>query len=260
MSHPWCITIGMDTLTARAAPPAWAVDAVCKGMTSVFFHDHEDDSPEAHIEETEAKTVCAMCPVAEPCLQSSLDRLAPGADGYPDAGVFGGTSEQERCWLDKADSAQLDELAAISAELGPVGAIRLREWFLAAGPPMADMAGRSPQTLAVRYGVTAATAERWMNQAGVSTIRLDGFASHTRALLDEMSDGNWHDRETLRQITEQAVPKHQAENRAERRGWSEQKATKRIAQSTLGERQRYGQVEEYEDKDGKVYWRLLLTA
>jgi WhiB family redox-sensing transcriptional regulator len=58
--------------------------AVCRTVgTDLFFPDvgHEDQY-------ADAKAVCAVCPVKDPCLQDALD-----GDEY---GVWGGTSEAER--------------------------------------------------------------------------------------------------------------------------------------------------------------------
>lgn len=66
----------------------WRQYAICSGANSELFFPvgstgHAVDTIQA------AKEVCIQCPVAEPCLEFSLDT-------NQEAGVWGGYSEEER--------------------------------------------------------------------------------------------------------------------------------------------------------------------
>lgn len=67
----------------------WMDDAACREIGhQPFFADCETDDNTYHSVEA-AKTVCATCPVIEPCLDYALDLNI-------DYGVFGGLSPRQR--------------------------------------------------------------------------------------------------------------------------------------------------------------------
>ena len=63
----------------------WRSKAACQGLApDIFYPATEDDADAA-----EAKEVCAVCPVREPCLEHAL--AVREKDG-----VWGGATERER--------------------------------------------------------------------------------------------------------------------------------------------------------------------
>ncbi len=68
----------------------WQVQAACRGLSTDLFYK-ADDEPRSRkrSRETQAKAVCAVCPVAEACLEWAV-RVGETH------GVWGGQSEQER--------------------------------------------------------------------------------------------------------------------------------------------------------------------
>ena len=66
----------------------WRHRAACRDEDPELFFPISETGPAAR-QATEAKAVCARCPVREQCLRYALD------NGL-DHGVFGGTTERER--------------------------------------------------------------------------------------------------------------------------------------------------------------------
>ena len=66
----------------------WRHEAACRDEDPELFFPIGNTGP-AISQIDEAKAVCRMCPVVEPCLQWALDT-------GQDAGVWGGLSEDER--------------------------------------------------------------------------------------------------------------------------------------------------------------------
>uniref|UniRef100_UPI003F499F2A WhiB family transcriptional regulator n=1 Tax=Amycolatopsis sp. CA-096443 TaxID=3239919 RepID=UPI003F499F2A len=66
----------------------WRHDAACRDEDPELFFPVGTSGP-ALRQTAEAKAVCHRCPVAEDCLEQALA-------GRHDAGVWGGTSEEER--------------------------------------------------------------------------------------------------------------------------------------------------------------------
>jgi WhiB family redox-sensing transcriptional regulator len=66
----------------------WRHRAACRDEDPELFFPISEVGPAAR-QATEAKAVCARCPVREQCLRYALD------NGL-DHGVFGGTTERER--------------------------------------------------------------------------------------------------------------------------------------------------------------------
>jgi WhiB family redox-sensing transcriptional regulator len=63
----------------------WREQARCRGVDPQVFHPPEDDE----VLEGEAKAICEICPVREPCLEYAL--AAREKDG-----VWGGYTARER--------------------------------------------------------------------------------------------------------------------------------------------------------------------
>lgn len=64
--------------------PEWVADAACRGATEVFFAERGDNKSVY-----KAKAICAICPVAEECLQYALDH-------HERFGIWGGLGPKER--------------------------------------------------------------------------------------------------------------------------------------------------------------------
>lgn len=65
----------------------WRARAACSGYPSTLFFPTSDGIDDANVDK--AKSVCAVCPVIENCLGYALETNQR-------AGIWGGTSEQER--------------------------------------------------------------------------------------------------------------------------------------------------------------------
>lgn len=61
----------------------WVGRAACKGLDPAIFYPPTDE------EAGEAKAVCELCPVREPCLEHALEHRERN-------GVWGGATERER--------------------------------------------------------------------------------------------------------------------------------------------------------------------
>ncbi len=73
----------LPTLTTPETTDGWRSRARCRGVDPVVFHPvNEDDSDEA-------KSICALCPVQEACLEYAI--AAREKDG-----VWGGLTARER--------------------------------------------------------------------------------------------------------------------------------------------------------------------
>lgn len=65
----------------------WRAHAACSGYPNTLFFPSADGLDGGTVEK--AKTVCAVCPVIEDCLQYALETNQR-------SGIWGGTSERER--------------------------------------------------------------------------------------------------------------------------------------------------------------------
>jgi WhiB family transcriptional regulator, redox-sensing transcriptional regulator len=68
---------------AMRAIGSWRDQALCRGVDPDIFHPSEDDDG------TEAKAICAQCPVREACLEYALTTREK-------EGVWGGLTARER--------------------------------------------------------------------------------------------------------------------------------------------------------------------
>jgi WhiB family redox-sensing transcriptional regulator len=78
----------IDTTTSistvgTSRPSHWRQYARCLGSDPDVFHPHTDDPAD------EAKAICAICPVREPCLEYAITAREK-------QGVWGGLTEKER--------------------------------------------------------------------------------------------------------------------------------------------------------------------
>lgn len=71
------------TVTETRPTPAFWSEGACHDVPADWFHPERGEST------TDAKTVCATCPVRVPCLTWALDN-------HEKFGIWGGTSERER--------------------------------------------------------------------------------------------------------------------------------------------------------------------
>ncbi|RCW46211.1 WhiB family redox-sensing transcriptional regulator [Halopolyspora algeriensis] len=68
----------------------WQRDAACRKLGSeIFFHPENERGGARHARESQAKQVCARCPVQQACLNHALSVGEP-------YGVWGGLGEDER--------------------------------------------------------------------------------------------------------------------------------------------------------------------
>jgi WhiB family redox-sensing transcriptional regulator len=72
---------------------SWKADAACRERTDL---DWLSDTPSA-----ECEALCAVCPVASPCLGEALER-----DRDWDPGIWGGTTPKERQAIREGTSCQ----------------------------------------------------------------------------------------------------------------------------------------------------------
>lgn len=69
----------------------WQLKAQCRGPSADLFFPpaHFEKKSEKEVRERQAKSICATCPVKDPCLQYSIQIREPH-------GVWGGLNEAER--------------------------------------------------------------------------------------------------------------------------------------------------------------------
>lgn len=65
----------------------WRAQAACSGYPNTLFFPSSDGVDEGSTER--AKTICAVCPVIDDCLEYALETNQR-------SGIWGGTSERER--------------------------------------------------------------------------------------------------------------------------------------------------------------------
>lgn len=76
--------------SADWAELSWHEDAKCKGMdTDIFYYGVYERGPAKRARATEAKRICADCPVKQQCLADAVNR----DDRYS---IQGGTTPEER--------------------------------------------------------------------------------------------------------------------------------------------------------------------
>jgi WhiB family transcriptional regulator, redox-sensing transcriptional regulator len=71
----------------------WQDEAACRGHDNVLFFGEEGESElERQAREGHAKSICATCPVAEPCLEFAMETNQK-------YGIWGGLTDKERASL-----------------------------------------------------------------------------------------------------------------------------------------------------------------
>lgn len=78
-----------NTPTDLGATPAWFVDAACRGAPTHIWYPHRGDDT------TEARAICARCPVIAECRDHAIDTREL-------FGIWGGTAERQRRTLRRA--------------------------------------------------------------------------------------------------------------------------------------------------------------
>ena len=82
------MSIPASSLALGAADYTWRGDAICRDTDPELFFP-VGTTGQALLQIDRAKQVCGECPVQPDCLQYALDT-------NQDAGIWGGTSEEER--------------------------------------------------------------------------------------------------------------------------------------------------------------------
>ncbi len=104
-------TAPAPTLLVRSLP-TWMADARCVDIgPEIFFPEDGVHGGKGSGYATQAKAICAHCPVRQDCLNYALD-FESGAMGtrtsYAAAGVYGGLSPRERIRLLRDRAAELE--------------------------------------------------------------------------------------------------------------------------------------------------------
>ncbi len=73
----------MRSMLERTTSLPWKSLARCRGVNPEAFHPHPEEDG------AEAKAICSLCPVREPCLEHAIARREK-------FGVWGGLTERER--------------------------------------------------------------------------------------------------------------------------------------------------------------------
>jgi WhiB family redox-sensing transcriptional regulator len=85
----------------RSADSQWQFYAACRGLgDDLFYTRNSERGPTKRRRESMAKSVCARCPVAEPCLSWAL----AAGERY---GIWGGLTEAERVQFQVTAQAKL---------------------------------------------------------------------------------------------------------------------------------------------------------
>jgi WhiB family redox-sensing transcriptional regulator len=75
--------VNVAVFPTHTIPGTWRIHARCRGIDPVIFHPvNEDDADDA-------KAVCELCPVREPCLEYAIAAREK-------EGVWGGLTARER--------------------------------------------------------------------------------------------------------------------------------------------------------------------
>jgi WhiB family redox-sensing transcriptional regulator len=80
------VTIATFSVTEDVISPmalSWQQHAACRGLSTDIFYPVSDDDAD------EAKSICAICPVREACLEFALAHRER-------EGIWGGATERER--------------------------------------------------------------------------------------------------------------------------------------------------------------------
>jgi hypothetical protein len=130
--------------------PDWRHSAACRDHDPELFFPVAGSGSELYVRQVaEAKAVCAGCPVRARCLEFALEQLPYG--------VAGGLDEHERAALRRGQRRTRPRPVTVCpARQGPVSRADLGR--------VALRAGRSVVDVAVEFGVTERTAQRWRHR------------------------------------------------------------------------------------------------
>jgi len=145
--------------------------AECRDADPELFFPTAESGPVFEAQVAAAKAVCAGCPVRAECLEWALEVL-------PD-GIAGGMTPQERRRERRRRRARCRGAQQHSSRLfgrggrtcRPIGGSRSE---VAAAGRAALAAGASPRRVAVEFGVTERTVQRWAQDLYGSTPRGTG--------------------------------------------------------------------------------------
>lgn len=185
-----------------------------------------------------AKAICHTCPVMTECLNYAQFRGI-------EYGVWGGATHDERERLAAATGEEREQLDILAATLTPAEREEvaqlarptrpdnetLRLLYVTEGLPMA--------AIGERYGRSAPVVSKWLHEAGIRTrstntvtplpvgtkARTSGTSDRqhrkaeqwTLAMLDLLSDGEWHTRDEVARVGVEHVPVDRALQETARR-------------------------------------------
>lgn len=91
----------MNEITSALAYPDWTLDAACADIGPVIFvpDEHGDEGGKGSGYAKDAKSVCAICPVIDQCLEWALtyeSGQVAAANWTASFGVYGGLTPNER--------------------------------------------------------------------------------------------------------------------------------------------------------------------
>jgi WhiB family transcriptional regulator, redox-sensing transcriptional regulator len=92
------VTILASSLTLGSADYSWRVDSLCRDTDPDLFFP-VGTTGQALVQIARAKEVCEECPVSLNCLDFALET-------NQDSGIWGGTSEEERRVIRRAEVAR----------------------------------------------------------------------------------------------------------------------------------------------------------
>lgn len=251
----------------------WRARAACAGLTHIFYLSEDDKDWEARAE-PESKRVCQRCPVIDKCLPDELceavDRKKTGNRDWLTLGVVGGSNRFERLQMLSGDDRFIEELHAISKQVGHAGAQALREAWEVEGPEAEEIVGLTDEEIACKWGSTPATAQRWRMEKGIIKPRGMPAWKETvnEAILDVLSDGRPHRRQEVRDAAAAAIPYDKLQEFAERASTrlgipiSDSRAATHMTNHylhTLGESRR-GMIRVWEDEDGERWVAAIQRA
>lgn len=97
------VSSGPGALSLFALPPAWSERAACDTATArLFFAADGERGAAKEARERLAQGICARCPVRAECLTYAVDT-------HQHAGVWGGTTEDQRARLIRAAQKRADQ-------------------------------------------------------------------------------------------------------------------------------------------------------
>ena len=143
---------------AAVRPQDFRHRAACRGVDPEVFFPIAEAGPVLAAQVAAAKAVCAGCPVRAECLAWALAELPYG--------IAGGLTEQERHQTRTRARTDRGGRTGRAVVCRPVGGTRSE---VAAAGRAAVAAGVDPRRVAVEFGVTDRTAQRWAHDLRTTT-------------------------------------------------------------------------------------------